>query len=154
MRRCFTFLLGLIILLSATGCAREDSYADIRDRVNAARQETAFCESAVSAVQDIVYLFNYYDDKSYQISKSQPVFSDSLVQKYFPSVHYSGSELLDISKEVSLVYYYIENITPEKITFIAKLSISYSDKVARDYKLLRIDYLRARQKLTNVEEIV
>lgn len=146
-------ILPLILLLSA--CSGTDTTGkEIRDKINDARQSTSFLDDAFASVENVVYLFNYYDNDTYQVSKSRDVFSNSLRLEYFPSASYSGSELLDSSKDVSITKCYVTDISSEKITFLVEMSISQPDVVAVQPKIVSVDYYRTSKQLANVEEIV
>lgn len=147
------FLLPFILLLSAcTGTDTTDK--DIRDKVNDARQATSFLDDAYASIDNVIYLFNYYDNDSYQVSKSRTAFSTSLQKQYFPSATYSGSEILDTSKEIEIRKSYITDISPEKVTFLVEMSISQPEVLEKQYKIISVDYYRKSKQLANVEEIV
>ena len=145
-------ILALLLLTACSGTA--DNNKDIRDKVNNVRQATSFLDDAYASIDNVVYLFNYYDNDSYQVSKSRAAFSASLQKQYFPSAVYSGSEMLDTSKGVQIEKSYVTNISPEKITFLVEMSISLPDVLETQYKIISVDYYRESKQLANVKEIV
>lgn len=145
-------ILALLLLTACSGTA--DNNKDIRDKVNNVRQATSFLDDAYASIDNVVYLFNYYDNDSYQVSKSRAAFSVSLQKQYFPSAVYSGSEMLDTSKDVQIEKSYVTNISPEKITFLVEMSISLPDVLETQYKIISVDYYRESKQLANVKEIV
>lgn len=145
-------ILALLLLTACSGTA--DNNKDIRDKVNNVRQATSFLDDAYASIDNVVYLFNYYDNDSYQVSKSRAAFSVSLQKQYFPSAVYSGSEMLDTSKDVQIEKSYITNISPERITFLVEMSISLPDVLETQYKIISVDYYRESKQLANVKEIV
>lgn len=145
-------ILALLLLTACSGTV--DNNKDIRDKVNNVRQATSFLDDAYASIDNVVYLFNYYDNDSYQVSKSRAAFSVSLQKQYFPSAVYSGSEMLDTSKDVQIEKSYITNISPERITFLVEMSISLPDVLETQYKIISVDYYRESKQLANVKEIV
>lgn len=145
-------ILALLLLTACSGTA--DNNKDIRDKVNNVRQATSFLDDAYASIDNVVYLFNYYDNDSYQVSKSRAAFSASLQKQYFPSAVYSGSEMLDTSKDVQIEKSYITDISPERITFLVEMSISLPDVLETQYKIISVDYYRESKQLANVKEIV
>lgn len=145
-------ILALLLLTACSGTA--DNNKDIRDKVNNVRQATSFLDDAYASIDNVIYLFNYYDNDSYQVSKSRAAFSASLQKQYFPSAVYSGSEMLDTSKDVQIEKSYVTNISPEKITFLVEMSISLPDVLETQYKIISVDYYRESKQLANVKEIV
>lgn len=145
-------ILALLLLTACSGTA--DNNKDIRDKVNSVRQATSFLDDAYASIDNVIYLFNYYDNDSYQVSKSRAAFSVSLQKQYFPSAVYSGSEMLDTSKDVQIEKSYVTNISPEKITFLVEMSISLPDVLETQYKIISVDYYRESKQLANVKEIV
>lgn len=145
-------ILALLLLTACSGTA--DNNKDIRDKVNNVRQATSFLDDAYASIDNVIYLFNYYDNDSYQVSKSRAAFSVSLQKQYFPSAVYSGSEMLDTSKDVQIKKSYITDISPERITFLVEMSISLPDVLETQYKIISVDYYRESKQLANVKEIV
>lgn len=145
-------ILALLLLTACSGTA--DNNKDIRDKVNNVRQATSFLDDAYASIDNVIYLFNYYDNDSYQVSKSRAAFSASLQKQYFPSAVYSGSEMLDTSKDVQIKKSYITDISPERITFLVEMSISLPDVLETQYKIISVDYYRESKQLANVKEIV
>lgn len=145
-------ILALLLLTACSGTV--DNNKDIRDKVNNVRQATSFLDDVYASIDNVVYLFNYYDNDSYQVSKSRAAFSASLQKQYFPSAVYSGSEMLDTSKDVQIEKSYVTNISPEKITFLVEMSISLPDVLETQYKIISVDYYRESKQLANVKEIV
>lgn len=145
-------ILALLLLTACSGTA--DNNKDIRDKVNNVRQATSFLDDAYASIDNVIYLFNYYDNDSYQVSKSRAAFSASLQKQYFPSAVYSGSEMLDTSKDVHIKKSYITDISPERITFLVEMSISLPDVLETQYKIISVDYYRESKQLANVKEIV
>lgn len=145
-------ILAVLLLTACSGTV--DNNKDIRDKVNNVRQATSFLDDAYASIDNVVYLFNYYDNDSYQVSKSRAAFSVSLQKQYFPSAVYSGSEMLDTSKDVQIEKSYVTNISPEKITFLVEMSISLPDVLETQYKIISVDYYRESKQLANVKEIV
>jgi len=145
-------ILAVLLLTACSGTA--DNNKDIRDKVNNVRQATSFLDDAYASIDNVVYLFNYYDNDSYQVSKSRAAFSVSLQKQYFPSAVYSGSEMLDTSKDVRIKKSYITDISPERITFLVEMSISLPDVLETQYKIISVDYYRESKQLANVKEIV
>lgn len=145
-------ILALLLLTACSGTA--DNNKDIRDKVNNVRQATSFLDDAYASIDNVIYLFNYYDNDSYQVSKSRAAFSASLQKQYFPSAVYSGSEMLDTSKDVRIEKGYITDISPERITFLVEMSISLPDVLETQYKIISVDYYRESKQLANVKEIV
>lgn len=145
-------ILALLLLTACSGTA--DNNKDIRDKVNNVRQATSFLDDAYASIDNVIYLFNYYDNDSYQVSKSRAAFSASLQKQYFPSAVYSGSEMLDTSKDVQIEKSYITDISPERITFLVEMSISLPDVLETQYKIISVDYYRESKQLANVKEIV
>lgn len=145
-------ILALLLLTACSGTA--DNNKDIRDKVNNVRQATSFLDDAYASIDNVIYLFNYYDNDSYQVSKSRAAFSVSLQKQYFPSAVYSGSEMLDTSKNVQIKKSYITDISPERITFLVEMSISLPDVLETQYKIISVDYYRESKQLANVKEIV
>lgn len=145
-------ILALLLLTACSGTV--DNNKDIRDKVNNVRQATSFLDDAYASIDNVVYLFNYYDNDSYQVSKSRAAFSVSLQKQYFPSAVYSGSEMLDTSKDVQIEKSYVTNISPERITFLVEMSISLPDVLETQYKIISVDYYRGSKQLANVKEIV
>lgn len=145
-------ILALLFLTACSGTA--DNNKDIRDKVNNVRQATSFLDDAYASIDNVIYLFNYYDNDSYQVSKSRAAFSASLQKQYFPSAVYSGSEMLDTSKDVQIKKSYITDISPERITFLVEMSISLPDVLETQYKIISVDYYRESKQLANVKEIV
>lgn len=145
-------ILALLLLTACSGTV--DNNKDIRDKVNNVRQATSFLDDAYASIDNVIYLFNYYDNDSYQVSKSRAAFSASLQKQYFPSAVYSGSEMLDTSKDVQIEKSYITDISPERITFLVEMSISLPDVLETQYKIISVDYYRESKQLANVKEIV
>lgn len=145
-------ILALLLLTACSGTV--DNNKDIRDKVNNVRQATSFLDDAYASIDNVIYLFNYYDNDSYQVSKSRAAFSASLQKQYFPSAVYSGSEMLDTSKDVQIEKSYVTDISPEKITFLVEMSISLPDVLETQYKIISVDYYRESKQLANVKEIV
>lgn len=145
-------ILAVLLLTACSGTA--DNNKDIRDKVNNVRQATSFLDDAYASIDNVIYLFNYYDNDSYQVSKSRAAFSASLQKQYFPSAVYSGSEMLDTSKDVQIEKSYITDISPERITFLVEMSISLPDVLETQYKIISVDYYRESKQLANVKEIV
>lgn len=145
-------ILALLLLTACSGTA--DNNKDIRDKVYNVRQATSFLDDAYASIDNVIYLFNYYDNDSYQVSKSRAAFSVSLQKQYFPSAVYSGSEMLDTSKDVQIKKSYITDISPERITFLVEMSISLPDVLETQYKIISVDYYRESKQLANVKEIV
>ena len=145
-------ILAVLLLTACSGTA--DNNKDIRDKVNNVRQATSFLDDAYASIDNVIYLFNYYDNDSYQVSKSRAAFSASLQKQYFPSAVYSGSEMLDTSKDVQIGKSYITDISPERITFLVEMSISLPDVLETQYKIISVDYYRESKQLANVKEIV
>lgn len=145
-------ILAVLLLTACSGTV--DNNKDIRDKVNNVRQATSFLDDAYASIDNVVYLFNYYDNDSYQVSKSRAAFSASLQKQYFPSAVYSGSEMLDTSKDVQIEKSYITDISPERITFLVEMSISLPDVLETQYKIISVDYYRESKQLANVKEIV
>lgn len=145
-------ILALLLLTACSGTV--DNNKDIRDKVNNVRQATLFLDDAYASIDNVIYLFNYYDNDSYQVSKSRVAFSASLQKQYFPSAVYSGSEMLDTSKDVQIEKSYITDISPERITFLVEMSISLPDVLETQYKIISVDYYRESKQLANVKEIV
>lgn len=145
-------ILAVLLLTACSGTV--DNNKDIRDKVNNVRQATSFLDDAYASIDNVIYLFNYYDNDSYQVSKSRAAFSASLQKQYFPSAVYSGSEMLDTSKDVQIEKSYITDISPERITFLVEMSISLPDVLETQYKIISVDYYRESKQLANVKEIV
>lgn len=145
-------ILAILLLTACSGTAGNNK--DIRDKVNNVRQATSFLDDAYASIDNVIYLFNYYDNDSYQVSKSRAAFSASLRKQYFPSAVYSGSEMLDTSKDVQIKKSYITDISPERITFLVEMSISLPDVLETQYKIISVDYYRESKQLANVKEIV
>lgn len=145
-------ILAILLLTACSGTV--DNNKDIRDKVNNVRQATSFLDDAYASIDNVIYLFNYYDNDSYQVSKSRAAFSASLQKQYFPSAVYSGSEMLDTSKDVQIEKSYITDISPERITFLVEMSISLPDVLETQYKIISVDYYRESKQLANVKEIV
>lgn len=145
-------ILALLLLTACSGTV--DNNKDIRDKVNNVRQATSFLDDAYASIDNVIYLFNYYDNDSYQVSKSRAAFSASLQKQYFPSAVYSGSEMLDTSKDVQIEKSYITDISSERITFLVEMSISLPDVLEMQYKIISVDYYRESKQLANVKEIV
>lgn len=145
-------ILALLLLTACSGTV--DNNKDIRDKVNNVRQATSFLDDAYASIDNVIYLFNYYDNDSYQVSKSRDAFSVSLKKQYFPSAVYLGSEMLDTSKDVQIEKSYITDISPERITFLVEMSISLPDVLETQYKIISVDYYRESKQLANVKEIV
>lgn len=153
MRYKVSCLILAVLLLTA--CSDTvDNNKDIRDKVNNVRQATSFLDDAYASIDNVIYLFNYYDNDSYQVSKSRAAFSASLQKQYFPSAVYSGSEMLDTSKDVQIKKSYITDISPERITLLVEMSISLPDVLETQYKIISVDYYRESKQLANVKEIV
>lgn len=150
--RVSCLILALLLLTACSGTV--DNNKDIRDKVNNVRQATSFLDDAYASIDNVIYLFNYYDNDSYQVSKSRAAFSASLQKQYFPSAVYSGSEMLDTSKDVQIEKSYITDISPERITFLVEMSISLPDVLETQYKIISVDYYRESKQLANVKEIV
>ena len=117
MKKIIASLLSCVLILS--GCSNQPSAEELA--IQAIREEQSkydFLANGIYEVQQLKYLFQIWDNNTYQYSKTKVNISNKLMNEYFPTDEWQGNIIASQQITANISSIYVSSISDEEITFI------------------------------------